>query len=108
VVVPYGKGPKKLSKLPKESSLGNSILEPLKQSEVNPNLSMVVDLVQSRTDSLTHRYGRRPAGLNACFGDTHVAWQAIARNPEAFNDQLWSNIGNDGPSYRYVMSLWQQ
>jgi prepilin-type N-terminal cleavage/methylation domain-containing protein len=108
VVVPYGFGPQDLPKIPPASSLGNSILKPMKQSEVDPNKSMVVDLVQTSTDSLSHRSSGRPAGLNACFGDAHVAWQPIGRNPAAFNNQLWSNIGNDGPSYRYVMNLWQQ
>lgn len=105
-VVPYGFGPQYLPKLPPVSSLGESILEPMKQAELDPRRSMVVDLVQSSTDSLTHRARGNPAGLNACFGDGHVAWQGIKTNPKPFNNQLWSNIGNDGPSYRFVMSLW--
>jgi prepilin-type N-terminal cleavage/methylation domain-containing protein/prepilin-type processing-associated H-X9-DG protein len=107
VVVPYGFGPQYLPKLPSVSSLGDSILQPMKQSEIDPNRSMVVDLVQSSTDTITHRARGNPAGLNAGFGDGHVAWQGINKNPKAFNNQLWSNIGNDGPSYRYAMSLWQ-
>lgn len=107
VVVPYGFGPQSLPKLPGAASFGESLLIPLKQSAVDPNRSMVVDLVQTSTDSLSHRNHGGPAGLNACFGDGHVTWQGIKKNPTAFNNQLWSNIGNDGKSYRYVMSLWQ-
>jgi prepilin-type N-terminal cleavage/methylation domain-containing protein len=107
VVVPYGFGPQQLPKIPAVSPLGNSMLLPLKQSDVDAKRSMVVDLVQTSTDSLTHRDSGKPAGLEACFGDSHVIWQGIKRNPTPFNNQLWSNIGNDGPSYRYVMSLWQ-
>ncbi len=108
VIVPYGIGPKDVPKLPATSTAGKIMLVGMKESEVDPAKSMVVDLVQSSTDSVTHRDGKYPAGLNACFGDSHVTWQGIKRNPEAFNNQLWSNIGNDGPSYRYVMSLWKQ
>jgi hypothetical protein len=107
VVVPYGIGPQDLPKIPAVSSLGNSILVPQKQSEVDSKKSMIVDLVQTSTDSLSHRDSGKPAGVEALFGDGHVIWQGIKRNPTAFNNQLWSNIGNDGPSYRYVMSLWQ-
>ena len=107
VVVPFGIGPQQLPKIPAVSPLGSSILLPHKQAEIDAKRSMVVDLVNTSTGTLSHKDNRQPAGLEACFGDGHVAWQGIKRNPAAFNNQLWSNIGNDGPSYRYVMSLWQ-
>jgi len=107
VNVPYSFGSQQLPKIPAVSPLGNSLLLPQKQSEVDAKRSMVVDLIQTSTDSLTHRDSGKPAGVEALFGDGHVIWQGIKRNPVAFNNQLWSNIGNDGPSYRYVMSLWQ-
>ena len=107
IVVPNGIGPKDVPKLPDPSPNGKIMLKPHKQSEVDAKRSMVVDLVQTSTQSLSHRDGRKPAGLEALFGDGHVVWQGINRNPAAFNDQVWSNIGNDGDSYRYVMSLWQ-
>jgi hypothetical protein len=107
VIVPYGVGPQQLPKIPVVSPLGNSILMPQKQSEIDAKRSMIVDLVNSSTSTLSHKDNRVPAGLEACFGDAHVSWQGIKRNPTPFNNQYWSNIGNDGPSYRYVMSLWQ-
>jgi prepilin-type N-terminal cleavage/methylation domain-containing protein len=107
VVAAGGVGPVMVPKLPGSSSFGQSMLLPLKQSDVDANRSMVVDLVQSSTASLTHRDSGHPAGLEACFGDGHVTWQGMKRNPKPFNDQVWANIGNDGDAYRYVMSLWQ-
>jgi prepilin-type N-terminal cleavage/methylation domain-containing protein/prepilin-type processing-associated H-X9-DG protein len=107
VVVGFGVGPQDLPKLPPTSSVGQSLLTPYKQSQIDPAKSMVVDLVQSSTDSLSHRSKGDPAGLNACFGDGHVTWQGLRQNPKAFNNQLWSDIGNNGRSYRYVMNLWQ-
>jgi prepilin-type N-terminal cleavage/methylation domain-containing protein len=107
VIVGYGFGPRDLPKLPATATAGHSLLQPYKQSEVDPQRSMIVDLVQTSTDTITHRDRSGPAGIQALFGDGHVAWQAIKRNPDAFNNQLWSNIGNDGASYRFVMSLWK-
>jgi prepilin-type N-terminal cleavage/methylation domain-containing protein len=108
IVVPYGFGPQNVPAVTADPTVStNSLLVPLKQSNADPSRSMVVDLVQTSTDSLTHKDSGKPAGLEACFGDGHVIWQGIKRNPTPFNNQLWSNIGNDGPSYRYVMSLWQ-
>ena len=59
-------------------------------------------------DDLAHKESGHPAGLNACFGDGHVVWQAINQNPAAFNQQVWKDIGHDPKDYRYAMSLWQQ
>ncbi|HMP81221.1 MAG TPA: prepilin-type N-terminal cleavage/methylation domain-containing protein [Verrucomicrobiota bacterium] len=79
---------------------------PIRASNLDPAKSMIVDLTAS-LDNLPHRSLTGPSGLNACFGDGHVAWQSAKRVPHAFTQQLWQNIGNDGPSYRYAMSLWQ-
>lgn len=106
-VIPNGIGPKYLPKLNDTWDRGQSLLVPYKQSQLDPSKSVVVDLVQSGTDSLSHRSHGGPAGLNACFTDGHVVWQGVRQNPQAFNEQAWKNIGNDGKSYRYVMSLWK-
>jgi prepilin-type N-terminal cleavage/methylation domain-containing protein/prepilin-type processing-associated H-X9-DG protein len=106
VVKAGGVGPVQLPTLQAESDVGSSLLKPFRQSQVDPNKSMVVDVVTS-IDTLSHKNKGRPAGLNACFGDGHVAWQGINKNPKAFNDQIWQYIGNDGAAYRYAMNLWQ-
>jgi prepilin-type N-terminal cleavage/methylation domain-containing protein len=111
VAVPYGMGAQMLPSItqpdPNPASSTNSWLGPMKQSSLDAKRSMVVDLINTSTDTLSHKDNGKPAGLEACFGDGHVYWQGIKRNPRAFDDKLWSNIGNDGQSYRYVMSLWQ-
>ena len=110
VAIPYGFGAQSLPVAPADpnpASSTNSWLAPLKQSALDAKRSMMVDLVNSSTDTLSHKDNGKAAGLEACFGDSHVYWQSMKRNPTPFNNQLWSNIGNDGPSYRYVMSLWQ-
>lgn len=102
-----GYGSQQVPAIKADAVAGNSMLVPLKQSTLDPKRSMVVDLVQTSTDSITHRDRNKPAGICAVFGDGHVAWQGVNRNPVAFDNKLWANIGNDGPSYRYVMSLWK-
>jgi prepilin-type N-terminal cleavage/methylation domain-containing protein/prepilin-type processing-associated H-X9-DG protein len=79
---------------------------PFKQSDINPKLSMVVDVIHQLSD-IPHR-DRGVGGLNAAFPDGHVAWQNAKRIPAAFNDKVWAGIiGDDGASYRYEMSLFQ-
>ena len=107
VTVPYGIGAQMLPMLPVPSTFGKNMLKAQKQSTIDAKRSMVVDLINSSIATLSHKDRSVPAGAEACFGDGHVVWQGIKRNPAPFNNQLWSNIGNDGPSYRYVMSLWQ-
>jgi prepilin-type N-terminal cleavage/methylation domain-containing protein/prepilin-type processing-associated H-X9-DG protein len=108
VSVPGGVGSVKLPVVtPDKSEPAKSwfLLVPLKQTGLDPSKSMATDGVHS-LDDMSHKVNGSP-GLNALFGDGHVAWQAAARNAKAFDPKLWVNIGNDGPSYRYVMSLWQ-
>jgi prepilin-type N-terminal cleavage/methylation domain-containing protein/prepilin-type processing-associated H-X9-DG protein len=108
VSVPGGVGSRKLPVVtPDKSEPAKSwfLLVPLKQTGLDPSKSMVTDGVHT-LDDMSHKVNGSP-GLNALFGDGHVAWQAAARNAAAFDPKLWVNIGNDGPSYRYVMSLWQ-
>ena len=79
-----------------------------KQTQIDPNKSMTVDLVHTLAD-LAHRNGNNPAGLNAAFGDGHVSWQDIRVNPAAFSSSEWTAISSSspGPDFRYVMSLWR-
>jgi prepilin-type N-terminal cleavage/methylation domain-containing protein/prepilin-type processing-associated H-X9-DG protein len=108
VSVPAGVGSRKLPAVSYDNSdpaKSWSLLMPLKQTSLDQTKSMATDLIHT-LDDLSHRINGTP-GLNAVFGDGHVAWQGAARNAPAFNPNLWANIGNDGSSYRYVMSLWQ-
>jgi prepilin-type N-terminal cleavage/methylation domain-containing protein/prepilin-type processing-associated H-X9-DG protein len=108
VSVPAGVGSRKLPAVTydkSEPAKDWSLLTPLKSTSLDQTKSIVTDLVHT-LDDIPHRQSGS-AGLNAMFGDGHVKWQSAQRIPDAFNPQLWANIGNDGPSFRYVMSLWQ-
>jgi len=117
IIVPQGVGPQ-IVPVATQSLTNSSLLEPIKQSQVDPKRSMVVDVVQTPSsatsiDSLNHKDGGKPAGLEAGFGDGHVRWQGVKQYPAAFNSALWydggspNGIGNEGHIYRYVMSLFQ-
>jgi prepilin-type N-terminal cleavage/methylation domain-containing protein/prepilin-type processing-associated H-X9-DG protein len=108
VSVPGGVGSRKLPAVrydKSEPAKSWSLLTPLKPSNLDPARSMATDGMHSLA-ALPHRTGSAD-GLNALFGDGHVKWQSAARNAAAFDAKLWEKIGNDGSSYRYVMSLWQ-
>ena len=121
IIVPTGIGPQMVPVAiadPDPASSTNSWLAPLKQSQVDSKRSMVVDVVQTPSsaasiDSLNHKDHGVPAGVEAGFGDGHVRWQSVKQYPATFNAPLWygggssSGIGNDGPTYQYVMSLFQ-
>lgn len=95
--------------LPEIKSSGiNSYLVPLRTTQLNPNKSMTTDLVHNLSSlaATPHKEGNLPA-INALFGDGHVAVQTARRVPQAFDPNLWSNIGNDGLNYRKVMNMWQ-
>lgn len=83
----------------------------LKTSETDPNRSLSTDLVQN-IQAAPHR-DRSISGLNALFGDGHVAYQSARANPEAFRPDLWKTssdadyIGNNPGNFRYVNSLWK-
>jgi prepilin-type N-terminal cleavage/methylation domain-containing protein/prepilin-type processing-associated H-X9-DG protein len=108
VSVPGGIGSRKLPAVTydkSEPAKTLSLLRPLKPNNQDQTKSMATDGVHS-LDDIPHKLNGA-AGLNALFGDGHVKWQAASRLPAAFDPKVWANIGNDGPSYRYVMSLWQ-
>jgi prepilin-type N-terminal cleavage/methylation domain-containing protein len=86
----------------------------IKQSDLDLNRSILVDKVQSVSASA--HTDRGIAGVNAMFGDCHVAWQSAKGNPEAFNNKYWdpdnnpasqNYIGNSPVNFRYVMALWR-
>jgi prepilin-type N-terminal cleavage/methylation domain-containing protein len=79
-----------------------------KQSQIDQKKSMAVDVMYNGFDALSHRSGNGPAGLNALFGDAHVNWQGVKKQPDAFNATIWNNFtppNKDGASVRYVMNL---
>jgi hypothetical protein len=97
-----------------QESIGNGHLGPKvakKLADLDLNKSIMLDLVQNWED-IPHR-NNGVSGLEAMFGDTHVAWQGVRANPLAFDVQLWKHntdadyIGNNPPNFRYVTSLWR-
>jgi prepilin-type N-terminal cleavage/methylation domain-containing protein/prepilin-type processing-associated H-X9-DG protein len=108
VSVPAGVGSRKLPVVKYDKgdpAKSWSLLVPLKQSNLDPGKSMATDGIHD-INSIPHKVNGG-AGINALFGDGHVKWQSAQRLPAAFDAKLWENIGNDGSSYRYVMSLWE-
>jgi prepilin-type processing-associated H-X9-DG protein len=60
-----------------------------KQSQIDPKKSMIVDAIsQSGLDNISHRSGRGPAGINATFGDGHVAWQGFRTVTDGFDPNV--------------------
>lgn len=95
-------------------SIGSGRLAPrpaIKLSELDQKKSILTDLLQNY-DALPHKNKGAP-GLNAMFGDTHVAYQSSRELPAAFDINLWKRsgdsdyIGNNPSAFRYVMSLWR-
>jgi prepilin-type processing-associated H-X9-DG protein len=81
-----------------------------KQSVIDQTKSMLVDTMNAGLNGLSHKSGKNPAGLNAAFGDGHVNWQGVNKQPDAFNlPTVWAAIAaNTDPTaasqYEYVMS----
>ena len=95
-------------KLPKIIETGkDSLLKPLKQTQVDPGKSMATDLVHNLDSpaAAPHR-DKGISGINALFGDGHVIFQNAKRNPDAFDPTLWNDIGNNGFNYRRAMYMW--
>ncbi len=67
-------------------SLGNKLTEPvaLKVTQADPNRTMSTDLLHS-LDTVPHRTGVAKAGLNALFADSHIRFQTVRANPQAFS-----------------------
>ena len=105
---------------PLYNSPGNSailqswICVPLfKQSAIDQKRSMVVDTMNAGLDGLSHKNGNTPGGLNAAFGDGHVNWQGVKKQPEVFGlTTVWADIAANtstaaASEYEYVMSLFR-
>ena len=79
-----------------------------KQTQVDQKKSMIVDVMFSGLTRLSHKGGSSAAGLNAAFGDGHVNWQGVKKQPDAFNTAVWTQIANSsGADVRYAMSLFR-
>ena len=102
-----------------DNGAGKLVPKPaLKQGDLDQNKSIVTDLVHN-LDATAHKYGaiKSVAGINAMFGDTHVAFQSSRGNPQAFDAKIWEPsgssksgddyIGNNPPNFMWVMSLWK-
>ena len=77
---------------------------------VDPKKSMIVDtLPDTGLQDLAHKSPKNtPAGLNAGFGDGHVAWQPYNPNIDGFSSALWNDIvANKGDSLRAIMYSYQ-
>lgn len=98
----------RLPKIVSDTHAGNSLLVPLKQTQVNPGKSMATDLVHDLDSpaAAPHR-DKGIAGLNALFGDGHVVFQSAQALPDAFSRKLWAGIGNNGLNYRRAMNMWR-
>jgi prepilin-type N-terminal cleavage/methylation domain-containing protein len=96
---------------PSGSDLRNWICVPLfKQTAIDPKKSMAVDVMYQGLPTLSHKNSGKPAGLNAAFGDAHVNWQGVNKQPDAFNASVWAAIApptKSGTDLRYAMSLFQ-
>jgi prepilin-type N-terminal cleavage/methylation domain-containing protein/prepilin-type processing-associated H-X9-DG protein len=81
---------------------------PFRQSQVDQNKSMVVDVIYKTLAQISHKSGQTPMGLNAAFGDGHVAWQGVKKVTSGFDATEWSAIaGGSGGDLRFVESCWQ-
>jgi len=81
-----------------------------KSTAVDPKKSMIVDtLPDNGLQDLAHKTPKKtPAGLNAGFGDGHVAWQKYNPLIDGFSSALWSDVvANNGDSLRAIMYSYQ-
>ena len=79
-----------------------------KQSAIDQKKSMVVDVMYKGLGGLSHKNGSTAGGVNAAFGDGHVAWQGMRTEPDAFNTLEWTAIANgSGADLRYVFSVFR-
>jgi prepilin-type N-terminal cleavage/methylation domain-containing protein/prepilin-type processing-associated H-X9-DG protein len=67
-----------------------------KQSAIDQSKSMITDNYFSGPPSFTHRAGGAPAGVNAAFGDGHVAWQGYKTVTDSFNGDVLTAIAGGG------------
>jgi prepilin-type N-terminal cleavage/methylation domain-containing protein/prepilin-type processing-associated H-X9-DG protein len=115
-VVTSGLGAKQVPVWPLYSTAPNPyktwICVPLfKQTEIDQTKSIVVDAIYLGLAQITHKSGNTSLGLNAGFGDGHVAWQGINQNKNGFNAIEWASIASQDSSsvqnFMFVQSCWQ-
>ncbi len=83
---------------------------PLKQSAMDPNKSVSVDILQS-ISGLTHKTGGKPGGVNVLFGDGHVKFATVKGNSGAgqpFDPTFWaSDPGENADAFRIIINGFQ-
>jgi len=80
---------------------------PFKQATIDQTKSMVVDVIYDTLDKISHKSGGTPVGLNAVFGDGHVAWQGVKQVTAGFDQNVWTAIaGGSNPDLMYAQSCW--
>jgi len=83
----------------------SAVKEPpaLKLSNVDPKLSVSADILQT-LNTIAHRRGGNPGGVNVLFGDAHVKYEPykVYNHPnQSFDNSLWGGNGpgdDDAPS----------
>jgi prepilin-type N-terminal cleavage/methylation domain-containing protein len=83
-----------------------------KQTDCDPSKSMIVDAIWNGLKNISHRAGGSPAGIDAVFGDGHVAWQNYKLVRDGFDPNVWDTIENGtgdakGINLRYAQSCWR-
>ncbi len=81
-----------------------------KLTSIDQTKSMVVDVMFKGLSQISHKSGGNNAGgVDAGFGDGHVAWQGVKNEPDAFNANVWAQIAAGGASggqnWRYAVCL---
>ena len=78
----------------------------VKQNAMDITKSISTDLLHD-VNSSPHQDRGNTAGLNALFGDGHVAYQSARSNPKAFDAVLWKDVGSDAINFRKLMNAWK-
>ena len=107
-------GPKDIPQWPDYSAAGSPnkswiCVPTFKSTAVDPNKSMIIDVMFKGLSEISHRSGNSAGGIDAEFADGHVAWQGIKAQPDSFNNNVWQQIAAGGASggqnWRYAISL---
>ncbi len=93
---------------PYVDSVGNKLTEPvsLKTHQVDPNKTVSTDLLHN-LNALPHKSGG--SGVNALFPDSHIRFETVRANPQAFNSTLWAEPGPGESSlnFRRIVNYFQ-